>query len=85
MHWQWMKHGREMMCENAQQIDYFFAFSKLINKKGQILNFKQVLNGDNLQMLARFSHNMMKVRKRFQHHTISAFKFVDGGEKSFCF
>ena len=79
-----MKHGREMMSENAQQIDYIFASSKLINKKGQILNLKQVLNSNHFQTLAHFSLDAMKVRKRFQHDTISGFKSVDGGEKYVC-
>ena len=80
VHWQLTEHGRDMMSENAQQIDYIFALSKLINKKGQIQNLKQVLNSDHFQMFVDCCHNTVKVRKRFQHDTTSVFEIVDGGE-----
>ena len=61
VHWQLMKHGRHMMSENAQQIDYICASGKLINKKGQILNLKHVLNSDHFQMFAHCSTTQLRL------------------------
>ena len=58
--WKWFSQGREMMSQNAQQIDYIFASRKLDYKKGRILNSQQLINSDRFPVCCTFMHARIK-------------------------